>query len=225
MFLIPLIVMLAATPTDKPDCSYKTVKVCKLKKKPVKVVIKKTQKVACCQNQQVIVVINNTTTETHVVQSTTPTFGLGLRGAVGLWSCDQHVFGLLGARLRLLPLHLGVEANTQFYWGHSIQAMLYPVQGPFAWHLDIGALRMYHLGFSTQDVYRKWDLLVGTGIEAQIVPHLSFTADWRMTFLNPVDMAHWAWPDSTGRYLNSGNVVGNSFLRSQIMVGLMLHSW
>ena len=188
------------------------------------------QKQEQSQSQQVIINIQagepRVYTTPRKVEKTEPfPLGIGIRGAVGLWSCNPHVFGLVGLRGRLLPAHLGLEINTQFYWGHQAQLMVYPVQGPIAWHLDLGALWFYHYGLSVQDVPRKWDMTVGTGLEVQIIPHLSFTADWRMTMPNPFDMSRLAYPDANGRHLNVGNVVGNSFLRSQLMIGLMLHTW
>lgn len=181
------------------------------------------------QSQQVI--INITASEPRLVSEPKPApspfpLGIGIRGAVGAWSCNPHLFGLLGLRFRVLPLHLGLDANTQFYWGDSLMLMVYPIQGPLAWHLDAGALWLWKSpGFATQDVPRRWDLAVGTGLEAQLVPHLSLTLDWRLTLPNPGVLGRAAWPDADGRYLNTGNVVGNSLLRSQIMLGLMLHTW
>lgn len=52
----------------------------------------------------------------------------------------------------------------------------------------------------------KFNLLAGTGVEVQVVPHFSITADWRMTFAKPF-------------YL------GDSLLKSQLMLGVMLHTW
>ena len=200
----------------------------KIVKRIVKPVVPQKQEQKQEQSQQVIIQITASEprvyTEPKKVEEPFPV-GIGLRGAVGLWSCNPNVFGLVGLRGRILPAHLGLEINTQFYWGHSVQAMVYPVQGPLAWHLDVGGLWFYRLPFSAQDVPRRWDLLVGTGLEWNFFPHLSLTADWRMTMPNPFDMNRMAWPDANGRHLNTGNVVGNSFLRSQVMIGLMVHTW
>lgn len=151
--------------------------------------------------------------------------GIGLRGAIGLWSCQPHLFGLVGVRGRIPSLALGLELNTQFYWGHSFQVMLYPIQGPVSWHIDAGVLWFSHRALAAQDVPRNVDFLVGTGLEFIVVPHLSLTADWRMVAPNFVTMTKLATPDASGRHLNVGNVVGNAFLRSQLMLGLMIHSW
>lgn len=250
MFVILLAVALAATPVGAVGrfCRTKTTTVlscgdacvCPQAKKPVHVVKKKIVKTQvevkrCCgttqsqtQSQQVIIQIQGGEPRVVNVRSSEqayvgPSVGIGVRGAVGLWSCSPHVFGLVGLRMRFFPAHLGLEANTQFYWGHSLQAMVYPVQGPLAWHLDVGGLWFNHYGFSAQDVPRSWDLLFGTGLEFKVLPHLSLTADYRLTFPNPGAMGN--APDDHGKYLNTGNVVGNSFMRSQLMLGLMLHTW
>jgi hypothetical protein len=68
-------------------------------------------------------------------------------------------------------------------------------------------------------------MLAATGLEWTLLPHLSLTADLRMTFPNVFDMNRLAWPDSKGRQLNVGNVMGNSFMRTQILLGFMVHSW
>lgn len=221
---------LVCTPVKKTcECPKPKPRV-KRKAKPAVQVQKQAEAQKQEQSQQVIINIQASEPRVYTVPKKVEKaepfpLGIGIRGAVGLWSCNPHVFGLVGLRGRLLPAHLGLEVNTQFYWGHSVQLMIYPVQGPIAWHLDLGALWFYHYGLSVQDVPRKWDLAVGTGLEVQIVPHLSFTADWRMTVPNPFDMSRLAYPDADGRHLNVGNVVGNSFLRSQLMIGLMLHTW
>jgi hypothetical protein len=147
--------------------------------------------------------------------------GVGLRGSIGMWSCNPHVFALVGVRVRAPTIHLGAEVNTQFDWGHSFQVMVYPVQGPVSWHIDAGALWIPKYGFSVQDVSRKWDVLLGTGLEFVLIPHLSFIADLRFTTVNPFDMARLEKNSS----LNVGNVIGNSFARTQLMFGLLLHTW
>jgi len=128
-----------------------------------------------------------------------PGFGVGVLGAVGIWSCPPHLFGLVGLRARYLPFHLGVEVNTQFAWGHSAQLLVYPVQGPIAWHLNFGGL-LYHRDGTF------FNLLAGTGVEVEIVPHFSVTLDWRMTIPKPFNL-------------------GDSLLKSQLMLGLLLHTW
>lgn len=125
-------------------------------------------------------------------------FGVGGRGAMGI-TCNPSIFGLVGVRGRYLPLHLGLEVNTQFAYGHSAQVMVYPVQGPIAWHLDFGGLLFVREG-------AQFNLLAGTGVEVEIVPHFSATADWRMTI--PKNFS-----------------LGEALLSSQLMLGLMLHTW
>ncbi len=155
-----------------------------------------------------------------------PTFGVGARAAIGtMYEGAPHVFGLVGVRGRYFPARLGVELNTQFYWGHAVQLMVYPVQGKFAWHLDAGALWFYHNSFATQDVPRKWDITVGTGIEWNFIKHLSLTADLRTAIPNPGVMVKYAPVDANGRYLDVGHTIGNSFVGSQLTVGLMAHTW
>jgi hypothetical protein len=190
------------------DCEDRLAKPAPVKKKVVKkpakpvapptpVVVKQEQK----QNQQVIV--NIVMGEPRLVKAEGKPakpfpLGIGARGALGL-TCNPMFFGVVGVRARLLPAHLGLEVNTQFAYGHSAQLMVYPIQGPIAWHLDAGALLFMRTG-------PQVNLLVGTGVEVQLVPHLSLTADWRMTIPRPF-------------YL------GDSLLKSQLMLGLMLHTW
>lgn len=187
------------------------------------------QKQQQSQNQQVIVQIIASEPRIYTeprkeeVEAASP-WGIGVLGAVGLFSCDPHVFADVGIRARF-PLHLGLEVNTQFYWGHSAQLLIYPIQGPISWHLDVGGHWFYHYAFSAQDVPRKWDMLFGTGLEFNVLPHLSIIADWRVTMPNPGTFGRYSNPDERGVYLNPGNVVANSFARSQLMLGLMLHTW
>lgn len=250
-----LALVLALLVTQNPDChTVKVCKVHKTAVKKVQVhkVVKHFVRPVqieseCCghpqeqqqqqsQHQQVIIITGNnganvSSTATATVINVAPTydnlpwFGLGLVGAVGFWGCDPYVFGLLGLRARFFPAHLGLGADTQFYWGNDIKLMVYPIQGPIAWHLDAGGMWFYHLPFTNQDVSRKWDMLLGTGLEFEVLPHLSVTADWRFTTINPFDLNRMAYPDATGRWVNPGNVVGNAFLRSQFMFGLMLSTW
>jgi hypothetical protein len=77
--------------------------------------------------------------------------------------------------------------------------MVYPVQGPIAWHLDFGALVFARSG-------PQMNLLAGTGVEIQLVPHLSLTGDWRVTFPKNPDL-------------------GKILVGSQLMFGLLLHTW
>jgi hypothetical protein len=172
--------------------------------KPVKKkVVKKVRKTAIVQkqeqSQQVIVTIQASEPRLVKPEPAKPIFGVGVRGAVGLMACDPYVFPLIGVRARLFPAHLGLEVNTQLLWGSSAQLLVYPVQGPIAWHLDFGALLFERSG-------PQVNLLAGTGVEVQVVPHLSLTADWRMTMPKPFN-------------------VGTSLLRSQLMFGLLLHTW
>ena len=155
-----------------------------------------------------------------------PTFGVGGRAAVAtMYEAAPHVFGLVGVRGRLFPARLGLEVNTQFHWGHQVQLLVYPVQGKLSWHLDAGALWFYHNSLATQDVPRKWDLTVGTGIEWNFIKHVSLTADLRTAIPNPWVMAKYAPVDANGRYLNVGNTIGNSIVGSQLQLGLMFHTW
>lgn len=155
-----------------------------------------------------------------------PDFGIGVLGEVGtMVKAKPHVFGLLGVRGRWFPAHLGLELDTQFYWGHAAKLMVYPIQGPLAWHLDVGMLWVPHLGFGAQDVPRKWDLTAGTGIEWNFAKNLSLTADWRVSLPNPVTIHKYDRVDANGRYINVGNTIGNSFAGSQLLVGVMYHTW
>lgn len=237
MFVIlTAILATAGTQTIEPAC--KTVTVCKPKTakpkpKPApkpKAPTPETSK-ACCPTccDKPVTVVNEIkvapTPVTVIIMEeprlvAKPSFGLGLRGAVGLWSCGPHAFGVVGLRARAFKAHLGAEVNTQFYWGHSAQLMVYPVQGPVSVHVDLGAMYIPNRGFGTQDVPRKWDVLVGAGIEVPVLPHISLTADARTTMPNPVDMV--ALSDQGLRH---GAVIGNSFARTQLMLGVMLHSW
>jgi hypothetical protein len=189
----------------KPACKKPSTKIVKKSKKPSSKpveIVKQEQKQEQTQQQQVVV--NITMGEPRLVkvekkeESKPFPLGIGVRGAVG-FTCNPIVFGLVGVRGRLLPAHLGLEVNTQFAYGHSAQLMVYPIQGPIAWHLDFGGLMYLNNG-------PKFNLLAGTGVEVQVVPHFSITADWRMTIAKPF-------------YL------GDSLLKSQLMLGVMLHTW
>ena len=177
------------------------------KKTSTKVVVKPQENVKQEQkqeqSQQVIVnvIVNQDRQKDRQVERPAKPFplGIGARGAIGLMACDPPVFGLVGVRGRLLPAHLGLELNTQFAYGHSAQLMVYPVQGPIAWHLDFGALLFMRDGAQV-------NLLGGTGVEVQVVPHFSITADWRVTFPKNPNL-------------------GAQLLRSQLTLGLMLHTW
>lgn len=223
----------------KNACYQKTITVCPLKKpKPKPPVVKPEPEVKVVEK---VVEVEKIVYVDRVVEKVVevparpadapvapagPTFGVGARAAVGtMYEGAPHVFGLVGVRGRWFPARLGVELNTQFYWGHAAQLMVYPVQGKFSWHLDAGALWFYHNSLATQDVPRKWDLTVGTGIEWNFMKNVSFTADLRTAIPNPWVMAKYAPVDANGRYLNVGNTIGNSFVGSQLMVGLMAHTW
>lgn len=178
----------------------------------------------CCKTPVNVVVNVQQSQEQKQVQTQAlvegPVFSLGLRGAVGTWTCGNHLFGLVGLRGHHYPSHLGAEVNTQFYWGHAAQLMVYPVQtGVFNWHLNGGALWFWHQPFAVQDVTRRWDLTAGTGVEVALAKHLALTGDLRVAVPNPGVLD--STPDATGRYMNVGNIVGNSFMRTQFMLGLM----
>ena len=186
----------------KPACPLKkptkkiVKKPAKIVKTTVPVIVKQEQKQE--QSQQVVVNVIVKQDRQEDRQDKPFPLGVGVRGAVGL-TCNPMIFGLVGVRGRILPAHLGLEVNTQFAYGHSAQLMVYPIQGPIAWHLDFGGLMYLNDG-------PKFNLLAGTGVEVGIVPHLSITADWRMTMAKPF-------------YL------GDSLLKYQLMLGLMLHTW
>ena len=226
----------------KNACYQKTITVCPLKKPKPKPVVKKEEVKPAPEVKVVekIVEVEKIVYVEKVVEAPAPapkpadapvspkgpTFGVGGRAAVAtMYEAAPHVFGLVGVRGRWFPARLGVEVNTQFYWGHQVQLMVYPVQGKFSWHLDAGALWFYHNSLATQDVPRKWDLTVGTGIEWNFLKHVSLTADLRTAIPNPWVMAKYAPVDANGRYLNVGNTIGNSFLGTQLQVGLMFHTW
>ena len=193
----------------KPACKKSSTKIVKPSKKSSSKAVaivkqQEQQKQSQAQGQQQQVVVNIQMGEPRLVkveEKPAPKpfpLGIGVRGAVGL-TCNPNIFGLVGLRARILPAHLGLEVNTQFNWGHSAQLMVYPIQGPIAWHLDFGGLMYLNNG-------PKFNLLAGTGVEVQVVPHFSITADWRMTIAKPF-------------YL------GDSLLKSQLMLGVMLHTW
>lgn len=160
---------------------------------------------------------------------------LGLHGAVGLGFRDPNTSGLLGLRLRYKPLHLGLEAYTAFDYGNAVQLMVYTVQGKrFSHHIDVGVLFTGKHLLSTQDIPRTWDATLGTGIEYKLFKYLSLTADWRLAFPSPAFVAGNNYPirnpDGTqvfgqpGRYISTGNAIGNSLTQSQFLLGVLLHT-
>jgi len=201
---------------------------CKPKTKPKpKVVVKPPPPVApvCCaekqqqkqeQQQRVIITILPPKPEPRTESVSFP-IGLGVRGAVGIHSCAPFVLGLVGVRARLLPVHLGLEANYGFGRGVGFMGLIYPIQGLLAWHLDAGVVTLFQTPLTSAGVVRDLDVAVGTGLELQILPHLSLTADYRYTFPDPMAL--------TRPNVVAANVMGNALLRSQLFLGVMVHTW
>lgn len=168
------------------------------------------------QHQQVIINILPPKPEPKAEAGPFP-LGVGVRGAVGIHSCAPFVLGLVGVRARLLPVHLGLEANYGFGRGVGFMGLIYPIQGLLAWHLDAGVVTLFQTPLTSAGVVRDLDVAVGTGLELQILPHLSLTADYRYTFPDPMALTR---PNVIAK-----NVMGNAFLRSQLFLGVMVHTW
>jgi hypothetical protein len=224
MPLIPLLLILAASPVEN-QCVQKTITVCPTKKvvKKKKVIKKATTVAPCCQ--QPVVVNNNVYVQQAQAQSQVsltayePTWAsFGVRGGLGLWSCAPHYFGFVGLRAKFPLVHLGLDLTYQFNYGVGVQGLFYPIQTSFiSWHLDAGILFAHRTPLSVQDVPRKLDLTVGTGLEFKVFPIVSLTADWRYSFPTP-----YIYGKMSG--LNAANIMGNALYRSQLMLGVMLHT-
>jgi hypothetical protein len=231
-FVLPLLIASIGAPV--PPQKFCTVP---CKKPTVKKVVKKTTPVApketccpgCCaapvqqqnQTQTVIVNVTQAAPVQTVKETYNPSFGVGIRGGVGLWSCRPHLFGTIGVRARL-PYRLGVDVGTNFDYGYTAQVMVYPVQTyGLGWHLNTGVLFGANTPFSNATIKRDWDWYVGTGLEVRLpVPFLSFTADWRWSMPNALQAG-----SQPGKTVNWGHMVGNSLYRSQLYVGVLAHTW
>jgi hypothetical protein len=149
------------------------------------------------------------------------TGGVGVRAAVGLFACGPNVFSLVGIRARMPRIHLGVDIDHQFYWGTALSALVYPIQGKAVnWHIDTGVIVSSQSPMTNRSVARGWDFAIGTGLEIHLLSHVSATVDWRYSFPNLSVFR--AYDD---RILNTGNVMGNAFIQSQLMIGVMAHTW
>lgn len=140
-----------------------------------------------------------------------PNFGIGGRAAIGFTTCRPNVYAQVGLRVRFFPAHLGLDLSTQFAYGFGAALLVYPYQGDtVSWHLNGGVLFGGQNTYSMGSLPRKLDVTVGTGLEYRLpVRWLSLTADYRLTAPPVPGVVVW----------------GNSALRSQLMFGLMAHTW
>lgn len=201
------------------------------KKAAVKPVAPPVAAPVCCPQAPVTVVVQQSQAQTQVQAQPEPKpeykwspswIGIGGRGALGMNTCSPYVFGLLGVRMKSEIMHLGVDLSTNFAYGFGASLLLYPVIGEtVSWHLNAGALAFGARTFANGSVPRTWDLTLGTGLEFRLpVRWLSVTADYRYAVANP-----WALEAEVPNGLNVGAAWGNAFLRSQFMIGLMVHTW
>ena len=147
-----------------------------------------------------------------------PWIGLGVRGAGGAAFCTPTGIGLLGLRLNLLPVHLGLDVYTQFYYGTGVQLLVYPIQTrSVMWHINGGLIGFNQRPFVTPDLPRQVDLTLGTGLEFRVLPFLWVTADIQARMANPIAIA------ALNR--DFGQVLGQSLLQTPGMLGVMLRTW
>lgn len=224
----------STAPTEQRMCSVP----CKPKPKKV---IKKTPPPPPPPPAPIIINIQQTQTQTQTqVQAPQPPppapkppdpqpqawrpswLGIGVRGALGMNTCSPYVFGLVGLRLKSERAHLGLDVGTNFAYGLSASLLVYPYVGEFtSWHLNAGALAFGARTFANASVPRKWDLTLGTGLEFRLpIRWLSITADYRYAVANP-----WALAKEVPNGLNRDRAWGNALMRSQLMAGLMAHTW
>lgn len=209
LILTALLMSLAASPATI-SAPKEGVKMCavpcraKAKKKVAKAIVKpivKAEKCCCC--------------EVKAPVKADPTVVLGLRGAVGVAYClPNGGFGLLGLRARFPKVRLGAEAYTEFYWGHGLQGLFYPVQGDnFNWHLNGGVYWVTNRPFLAPTTPRTLDLTLGTGVEVRLLGPLFLTGDVRFRTPNPVALGASASP---------GAAFAGAMGQTQFMLGVML---
>lgn len=140
---------------------------------------------------------------------------------------------LVGVRLWAPRLNLGVEAYSSFSYGFGIQGLVYAYRAKdFDWHLNAGVLGLGKNLISVSDVPRDWDLTVGTGVEYKVAKFLVLTADYRWSIPDPLYVSDHNQPvldangtqvyGQAGRYLDTGNVVGNSLTQGHFLFGVMV---
>lgn len=205
---------------------------CKPKPKIAKKAVQAPYEKPCCGGSPVTVIIKNDQSQQQQQVVTSPTqstyqwkpswFGIGARGAFGMTTCSPYVFGLLGLRLKSEILHLGLDLNTNFAYGMGVSLLVYPWIGEtVSWHVNAGVLAFGARTFANGIVPRTWDLTLGTGVEFRLPIHwISLTADWRYAVANP-----WAMAAEVPNGLNVNAAWGNALLRSQVMFGIMAHTW
>jgi hypothetical protein len=181
----------------------------------------------CCQAAPVTVVVQQSQAQTQTApqaqwQWKPSWFGIGGRGAVGLYTCSPYVFGLLGLRAKSERLHLGLDLSTNFSYGFGASLLVYPYIGQTtSWHFNAGFMGFAPMTFANGSIPRTWDLTLGTGLEFRLPVHwLSLTADWRYAVANP-----WALSVAQRSGVNIDTVWGNALLRSQLLFGIMAHTW
>jgi hypothetical protein len=133
----------------------------------------------------------------------------------GTWTMLE---GDIGFHAHYLPWRLGGRLYMSNY-GPGVEAMFYPYQGEgFEWHIDAG-VRYVGGPFnypSVIDVYRRWDLTWGTGVELPIAlkKHLVLTGDVRVsTALYRQEEQNWQF--------NNWNVFTNELAQLRLLLGAM----
>lgn len=239
-YLVIIVAMgLSASPEPAKMCSVP----CKSKTAPAKKAVVKAQpkQPQCCQ-APITININQSQSQTQSVQGAeiikkgdeakykydqpykwTPSWlGVGGYGAVGAFTCNPYVFATVGLRLKSEKLHLGADINTNFAYGLGLSLLGYPYIGEtVSWHLNTGVLALGTNTFANGRVPRKWDWTLGTGLEFRLPIHwASVTVDYRYAVANP-----WAISNDVKNGLIPNRAYGNALMRSQLMLGLMVHSW
>lgn len=206
------------------------------KKKPV---VKKAEPPKAPSKEQqsiVVVVVPSQPKKVEEKKDEQAPVVLGIRGALGLGVRDPSFSGLLGVRVKVPPAHLGLDIYSAFDYGMAVQLLGYTFSGPrLSHHVDVGLMWPEKLYLSAQDVPRRWDLTVGTGLEYRFTRYLSATLDWRVNIPSPAFIASHDDPvydpsgtqvyGYDGRYLDVPAVLGNSLTQSQVLLGLMLHTF
>ncbi len=238
----------AGGPVPEVSCHQKTITVCPTKK-PKKVVKRKP----IVLTPQVIIIevpaAPQTVSTPHVIRKTVvivkeklvcptcsnPDVIIGVRAALGAGFRDPNgPEAVLGIRLHIPKLRLGVDLATSFAYGTGVALLVYPYQGEkLNWHINAGVLGTGSRLLSVIDVPRTWDLTLGSGLEYRVACNLSLTFDWRWAMPSPVSVAENGWPVMSngaqlvgpdGRYLDVKQVIGNSLTQSHFMLGLMLRN-
>jgi hypothetical protein len=152
--------------------------------------------------------------------------------ALGVGVRDQYVQGNVGLQLEFPKARLGLRAFTALNYGVGFQALIYPYRSDrLKIHIVDPGVLVTGDPFSytnNTDVPRRVDLLLGAGVQVKLICNLDLTVDWRVNIADPGMLARDGGVTITsgpraGKFLEAGNVVGNSFSSSQVLLGLLLH--